>query len=462
MVKYYGRARQRIGSVNTNQIGLNMSGCPSKVGRQGYLSRYIARRAQCNQKFCGPVYYHGVLWSWNSGRCVAKAPRGQSFNSGVGHKSTPRFACGDTCAAELTLEAAFDIIFKYFSALVYPNGYVPVLVGTKETLKSDLGDALMDKLKPIQHLEPGNTYYDNAPPAVKKAILSVNSRDLTFKIKGNLRKHIVGLASAIDRSVLYDNGFGIQLKLSPTSVVIAFGDGGDNCGGLVENGFITKENREDPDAVKTICDLYKRVRKYCYNHLSFQGISPAMGVYTLWPGITTTQLQEAPGEGYPKFGKDGYQRSKTTYNPPDIVNFDPDPTSWPLQVYIQDNEEDTQVIYTNIFPVNDACGVYKGTHSKTDIILSIALYGKMNSAQIQEIEESILGTDFLGNPIKLAGPNWKQQPGDSEDSLAADNWYYYYCPLATGTRSSTSTIDQVKNVISRKVKAHEYIQCIDS
>ena len=44
MVKYYGRARQRICSVNTNQIGLNMSGCPSKVGRQGYLSRYMYNR----------------------------------------------------------------------------------------------------------------------------------------------------------------------------------------------------------------------------------------------------------------------------------------------------------------------------------------------------------------------------------------------------------------------------------
>ncbi len=28
MVKYYGRARQRIGSVNTNQLGLKMSGAP--------------------------------------------------------------------------------------------------------------------------------------------------------------------------------------------------------------------------------------------------------------------------------------------------------------------------------------------------------------------------------------------------------------------------------------------------
>ena len=38
MVKYYGRAKQITGTVNTNQIGLNMSGCPSKIGHQGYIS----------------------------------------------------------------------------------------------------------------------------------------------------------------------------------------------------------------------------------------------------------------------------------------------------------------------------------------------------------------------------------------------------------------------------------------
>ena len=41
MVKYYGRAKERTGSVNTNQIGLNMSGCPSKVGKNGVIQRYI-------------------------------------------------------------------------------------------------------------------------------------------------------------------------------------------------------------------------------------------------------------------------------------------------------------------------------------------------------------------------------------------------------------------------------------
>lgn len=30
MIRYNGRAKQRTGSVNTNQLGLKMSGCPSK------------------------------------------------------------------------------------------------------------------------------------------------------------------------------------------------------------------------------------------------------------------------------------------------------------------------------------------------------------------------------------------------------------------------------------------------
>lgn len=53
MVKYYGRSKQRIGSVNTNQPGLKMAGCPSKIGRSGRLDRYIGQRVNCNLKMCG-------------------------------------------------------------------------------------------------------------------------------------------------------------------------------------------------------------------------------------------------------------------------------------------------------------------------------------------------------------------------------------------------------------------------
>ncbi len=60
MVKYYGRARQRIGSVNTNQLGLKMSGCPSRVGRNPVNARYIKQRVNCMNGTCGPISIHGV------------------------------------------------------------------------------------------------------------------------------------------------------------------------------------------------------------------------------------------------------------------------------------------------------------------------------------------------------------------------------------------------------------------
>jgi len=55
MVKYYGRARQRTGSVNTKQLGLKMAGCPPTVGKKGTILMYQARRVPCGgAKFaCG-------------------------------------------------------------------------------------------------------------------------------------------------------------------------------------------------------------------------------------------------------------------------------------------------------------------------------------------------------------------------------------------------------------------------
>ena len=450
MVKYYGRARQRIGSVNTNQIGLNMSGCPSKVGRQGYLSRYIARRAQCNQKFCGPVYYHGVLWSWNSGRCVTKAPRGQSFNSGVGHKSTPRFACGDTCAAELTLDAAFDIIFKYFSALVYPNGYVPVLVGTKETLKSDLGDAHDALLNPIQHLEPGNTYYDQAPPAVKKAILSVNSKDLTFKIKGNLRKHIVGLVTLIDKSVLYDNGFGIRLKLSPTSVVVAFGDGGDDCGGIADSldegsmlqtpqlckwftGVKKIINSSAVDARVAIAPNTRNDQNKWNPHCgSFGNDTNPFGFYD---GPAIVCLPSVPGD----------EKNMIRYEWNEIWDSTQEKIKETIdgENYVNDDYELTK--YENIIPINCSSYCPQCTNLYIDIILSIRSKTKLTSSTITNIE-SVLGTEGGGEQIKLGGPNelYANKPKNSE--------YVYYVPLATGKISWKDHYPVLKNVTNRKTK----------
>ena len=100
MVRYEGRAKERTGSVNTNQIGLNMSGCVSRVGRTGPLAKNVSMRSKCNVKFCGDVIYQGKVWATNDGPCVKKAPRTQSFNSGVGHRAFPAFKCGNKCTVE--------------------------------------------------------------------------------------------------------------------------------------------------------------------------------------------------------------------------------------------------------------------------------------------------------------------------------------------------------------------------
>lgn len=216
MVKYYGRARQRIGSVNTNQIGLKMSGCPSKVGRQGYLNNYIARRAQSNQKYCGPVYYHGVIWSWNSGRCVAKAPRGQSFNSGVGHKSTPRFACGNTCETGLDALAAVRILQAYLKAKYNGQGSL-ILVAKKETLKSD-NVPNPENFDQIKHFYPGTQEYKELPVREQQAAEVLNA----LQIRGSFQKggpsflHVAGFATLEAQIALRAAGYGKNIiKFGP-------------------------------------------------------------------------------------------------------------------------------------------------------------------------------------------------------------------------------------------------------
>ena len=62
MVKYYGRARQRVGSVNTNQLGLKMSGCPGKVGLNPVNNRYIQHRVNCMNGVCGFPLQNGAPW----------------------------------------------------------------------------------------------------------------------------------------------------------------------------------------------------------------------------------------------------------------------------------------------------------------------------------------------------------------------------------------------------------------
>ena len=237
MVKYYGRARQRTGSVNTNQIGLKMSGCPSKVGRKGTIDRYISRRSQCNQKYCGPVFYHGQIWNWNNGRCVAKAPRGQSFNSGVGTKvGNPRFACGNTCAVDITYAAAIKTLRNYF---VNAQGSM-ILIGSRETLETDLAPNVLAQFQsagpvwPIKHYEKGNKDFEDLPGDIKGLVTYINNLNIKGPIKkgGTPVSHIVGWASYADQGVLLQNGYGSFKHFGPgpqgkRQIVLMFNLGDD-------------------------------------------------------------------------------------------------------------------------------------------------------------------------------------------------------------------------------------------
>jgi len=137
MVRYYGRARQRVGSVNTLQLGLKMAGCPSNVGRKGVQARSVQRRVQCNLKVCGWRPIHGVpntlaltqaqrldpslpqgvapgLFNMRlppgagtNGRkrwtgphpCVLPAPKSQARAGGVGNIRVPRDSISSAAAA---------------------------------------------------------------------------------------------------------------------------------------------------------------------------------------------------------------------------------------------------------------------------------------------------------------------------------------------------------------------------
>ena len=162
MVKYYGRAKQRTGTVNTNQIGLNMSGCPSKIGHQGYISNYISKRVQCNQKYCGPVIYQGQLWSYNTSRCVPKVPRGQSFNSGIGHKSTPRFSCNSRCSVDINVKINQPFTQKNEAELkkvlfgIYGGGGLKLDEGERNDVYGTIDKYTMDIERTLQNLVERN------------------------------------------------------------------------------------------------------------------------------------------------------------------------------------------------------------------------------------------------------------------------------------------------------------------
>jgi len=100
MVLYYGGMKRRTGSVNTNQLGLKMSGCPSRVGRNPVNARYISQRVACNRGICGiPVVHEVIPWRVDmtnmrgSGRdfCQERSTTCLAAAGGIGNINTPYY-----------------------------------------------------------------------------------------------------------------------------------------------------------------------------------------------------------------------------------------------------------------------------------------------------------------------------------------------------------------------------------
>jgi len=93
MVRYTGRQKTITGAVNTNQVGLKMSGCPSRIGKQGKHIRLLGRRVNCMYGLCGPTMVNGAPWR-TSGRnfppyCRQRSTVCAQAAGGVGHINSP-------------------------------------------------------------------------------------------------------------------------------------------------------------------------------------------------------------------------------------------------------------------------------------------------------------------------------------------------------------------------------------
>ena len=95
MVLYYGRARQRTGMVNRNQVGIKMQGLTSSVGRRHYLNNAIARRVNAMQGICGGAKMHGSMWRKrykdSKPYCREMVSRTLGSSAGIGSRNIPYY-----------------------------------------------------------------------------------------------------------------------------------------------------------------------------------------------------------------------------------------------------------------------------------------------------------------------------------------------------------------------------------
>ena len=226
-----------------------MSGCPSTVGKQGRISRYMGRRVDCMMGLCKPIRYHEVLWPRTRMRnqppfCRAHATKCQAAAGGVGtnhnipyYRIPKRGESGCTPAAvDVHPVTAAVRLFQAYLTAKYGGAGSLILVGKKETLTSDHVDH-PGHFDQIQHFYLGTPEYNNLPPSVKHAADVINGLQYTrqLRVGGPQVVHVAGYESFAGQHALKVAGYGTGPPLTlgplPSDKVGVFGLG---CGHLNE------------------------------------------------------------------------------------------------------------------------------------------------------------------------------------------------------------------------------------
>ena len=256
MVRYTGRQKTITGSVNRNQVGLKMSGCPSRVGRSGKNIRFLGRRVNCMYGLCGPTMVNGAPWR-TSGRnkppyCRQRSTACAQAAGGVGHINSPYTrtrvpAAGKQGCTQVNVGAntpwwynnpAVLQAVSALSAFLLSQSppLVLSLVGRHEHLTTDLdqhlGDYGLTLDDDFNHYEAGHTEYDNLPPQMQSYANIINSIKLSRSIipGGPSRLHIAGAVTQNAKSVLQnETAFGRIIWLGYNTSIIAYADAAHCC-----------------------------------------------------------------------------------------------------------------------------------------------------------------------------------------------------------------------------------------
>jgi hypothetical protein len=251
MVRYTGRQKTITGAVNRNQVGLKMSGCPSRVGRSGKNLRLLGRRVNCMYGLCGPTMVNGAPWRTSIRNfppyCRQRSTACAQAAGGVGHINSPYTRTrvpaagkqGCTPAAPMPPQppwwfnnpavlAALSALSSYLAS----QGQQLALLGKSETLQGDIdGPTLLDDGSDhLYHYFDGATDYNSlitARPDLVAAIGLINSIGFEFQVPQSGAKismiHTAGGVTAGAALALRDHGIGFDIDFGSGVSVKSYG-----------------------------------------------------------------------------------------------------------------------------------------------------------------------------------------------------------------------------------------------